>query len=199
MDFTGAGALAVRYLQGPMGVLSRQTAAGAVAWYLAGQLGTVGDLIDNSGNIIDHVDFSAFGVVLGETNPSVGDRIMGFAGLERDAVSRLNLAVERAQNPGTGRWTTQDPLSFAAGDANLYGYVGNAPATSSDPIGLAPTEGIPVPGGTLHIDGESMGTATPHVQYGPGGKGKKIRIPADMTDVTNSGTHGGNAASRASS
>ncbi len=135
MDFTGAGALAVRYLQGPMGVLSRQTSTGAVAWYLADQLGTVRDLIDNSGNVIDHVDFSAFGMVLGETAPTVGDRMMGFAGLERDSLTGLNLAVMRAQNPGTGRWTTQDPLSFAAGDANLYRYVGNGPNSHLDPIG----------------------------------------------------------------
>ena len=135
MDFTGAGALAVRYLPGPMGVLSRQTASGTVSWYLADRLGTVGNLIDNSGNIIDHVDFSAFGVVLAETNPSAGDRMMGFAGLERDPVSGLNLAVERAQNPGTGRWTSQDPLSFAAGDANLYRYVGNGVTQANDTEG----------------------------------------------------------------
>ncbi len=137
MDFTGAGALAVRYLQGPTGAFSRQTSSGTVSWYLTDQLGTVRDLIDNSGNVIDHVDFSAFGVVLGETNPSVGDRMMGFAGLERDAVTGLNLAIGRVQIPGTTRWTTQDPLGFAAGDANLYRYVGNAATDGGDPTGLA--------------------------------------------------------------
>ncbi len=135
MDFTDAGALAVRYLQGPVGVLSRQTSAGTVSWYLADRLGTVGNLIDNSGNIIDHVDFSAFGVVLAETAPAVGDRMMGFAGLERDSLAGLNLAVMRVQNPGTGRWTTQDPLSFAAGDANLFRYVGNGSPGLTDRSG----------------------------------------------------------------
>ena len=37
------------------------------AWYLADHLGTVRDLINNSGAIIDHVDYSAFGTVLDET------------------------------------------------------------------------------------------------------------------------------------
>ena len=56
-------------------------------------LGTVRDLINNSGAIIDHVDFSAFGTVLDQSSPSSGDRLMGFAGMERDTVTGLNLAV----------------------------------------------------------------------------------------------------------
>ena len=49
---------------------------------------------------------------------------MSFAGMERDTVTGLNLAVEREENPGTGRWDSQDPLGFAAGDDNLYRFVG---------------------------------------------------------------------------
>ena len=48
----------------------------------------------------------------------------------------MNLAVFRVQNPGTGRWTSQDPLGFAAGDADLERYPGNEPADASDPSGL---------------------------------------------------------------
>lgn len=32
----------------------------------------------------------------------------------------------------------QDPLGFAAGDANLYRYVGNSPTNFTDPSGLSP-------------------------------------------------------------
>ncbi len=88
MDFTGSGSLATRYLNGPEGaidaVLSRQSASGTVAWYLPDRLGTIRDLLSSTGSIIDHVDYSAFGTVLGETSPSNGDRMMGFAGLQRD-------------------------------------------------------------------------------------------------------------------
>ena len=45
-------------------VLARQSSSGTVAWYLPDRLGTVRDLINNSGSIIDHVDYSAFGTVL---------------------------------------------------------------------------------------------------------------------------------------
>ena len=142
MDFNGSGSLAMRYLNGPAGdlvdtVLARQSSGGTVAWYLPDRLGTIRDLINNSGSIIDHVDYSAFGTVLDESSPSNGDRMMGFAGMERDTVTGLNLAVNRVENPGTGRWTSQDPLGFAAGDSNLDRYVNNGPTVSNDPAGLA--------------------------------------------------------------
>ncbi len=136
MDFSSSGSLTMRYLWGPTGIVARQTSGGTVSWYLADHLGTVRDIINNSGAIIDHVDFSAFGTVLGETSPTSGDRMMGFAGLERDTVTGLNLAVFREENPGTGRWDSQDPLGFAAGDTNLYRYAGNNPTNATDPIGL---------------------------------------------------------------
>ena len=143
MDFNGSGSLEMRYLNGPTGdlvdtVIARESAGGTVAWYLPDRLGTIRDLINNSGSIIDHVDYSAFGTVLDESDPSNGDRMMGFAGMERDTVTGLNLAVYRVQDPGTGRWTSQDPLSFAAGDADLYRYVSNGPTDADDPSGLLP-------------------------------------------------------------
>jgi A nuclease of the HNH/ENDO VII superfamily with conserved WHH len=39
-------------------------------------------------------------------------------------------------DPGIGRWLTEDPIGFSAGDDNLYRYVGNAPTDSTDPSGL---------------------------------------------------------------
>ena len=141
MDFSSSGSLEMRYLNGPAGdlvntVLARQSASGTVAWYLPDRLGTIRDLIDNSGAIIDHVDYSAFGTVLDESSPSNGDRIMGFAGLERDSLTGLNLAANRVEDPGTRRWTSQDPLGYSAGDMDVYRYVGNGPTDAADPSGL---------------------------------------------------------------
>jgi hypothetical protein len=39
-------------------------------------------------------------------------------------------------DPTTGRWLTEDPSGFDAGDANLYRYVGNGPTNAIDPEGL---------------------------------------------------------------
>ena len=134
------GSLTMRYLNGPTGalvdtVLGRESAGGTIAWYLPDRLATIRDLINNSGSIIDHVDYSAFGTVLDESSPSNGDRMMGFAGMERDTVTGVNLAVEREENPRTGRWDSQDPLGFTAGDADLYRYVGNSSTDATDQTG----------------------------------------------------------------
>jgi hypothetical protein len=40
-------------------------------------------------------------------------------------------------DPTQGRFIQRDPLGYAAGDPNLYGYVGQSPATATDPTGLA--------------------------------------------------------------
>src|SRR5207249_8724954 len=74
LDFVnGATTPTTRYLNGPQAeiidmVLSRQT-SGGVAWYLPDRLGTIRDLVDNTGALIDHVDFGVFGKVLSESSP----------------------------------------------------------------------------------------------------------------------------------
>ena len=46
-------------------------------------------------------------------------------------------------DPTVGRWLSEDPEGFAAGDANLYRYAGNKPTTEADPSGLQ--AGMPGP------------------------------------------------------
>ena len=38
-------------------------------------------------------------------------------------------------DPATGRWTSEDPMGFAAGDANLARHVGNHATGATDPSG----------------------------------------------------------------
>jgi len=44
----------------------------------------------------------------------------------------------RDYSPALGRWMETDPVGFEGGNANLYGYVQDAPIDSIDPSGLAP-------------------------------------------------------------
>ncbi len=44
----------------------------------------------------------------------------------------------RDYSPTLGRWVQRDPIEYAAGDSNLYGYVGSRPVTALDPSGLEP-------------------------------------------------------------
>src|SRR5262249_43468965 len=52
-------------------------------------------------------------------------------------VAEVGLQYNRARfyDPGAGRWTSQDPEGFAAGDSDLYRYAGNAPTHATDPSG----------------------------------------------------------------
>jgi RHS repeat-associated protein len=42
----------------------------------------------------------------------------------------------RDYDPENGRWTAKDPIGFAGGDSNVYGYVLGDPVNSFDPRGL---------------------------------------------------------------
>ncbi|MET1257608.1 RHS repeat-associated core domain-containing protein, partial [Aliikangiella maris] len=39
-------------------------------------------------------------------------------------------------DPQAGRWTSKDPIGFAGGDSNIYGYVFSDPVNWIDPLGL---------------------------------------------------------------
>jgi RHS repeat-associated protein len=124
------------YLDGPDQPVARISASGDVAWYLTDHLGSVRDIVNDNGVVLDHIDYDAFGNVTNETNPAQGDRF-GWAGGIRDAATGLNFFNNRYYDPQTGRWTTKDQSGFTAGDANLYRYVGNNVANATDPAGLS--------------------------------------------------------------
>ena len=60
----------------------------------------------------------------------------GFASGLYDSDTGLVHFGYRDYDPFTGKWTAKDPLLFAGGDSNLYGYVLNDPVNLVDPLGL---------------------------------------------------------------
>jgi RHS repeat-associated protein len=62
-----------------------------------------------------------------------------YTGREFDTATGLQYNRNRWYDPATGRWINQDPIGIAAGDGNLYRYVGNSPTNWIDPDGLAVT------------------------------------------------------------
>jgi RHS repeat-associated protein len=60
-----------------------------------------------------------------------------YGGMMYDAATGLYYASARWYNPAVGQFTSPDPTGFAAGDANLYRYVDDNPATMTDPWGLS--------------------------------------------------------------
>ena len=144
LDFDGGNAEVARYLQGPAidEVLARETGTGnTVAWYLQDRLGTVRDIANNSGAIVDHLGYDAFGAVTIETDPSYGDRFK-FTGRELDPVTGLYYYRARWYDATAGRFLSEDPIGFGGGDANLSRYVGNAPSLWADPSGMVTSIGL---------------------------------------------------------
>lgn len=135
-DYNADGTVQTRYLFGDETdqILARWQPGSGTAWYLTDALGTIRDIVNAAGQLIDHIDYTAFGAILSETNPSTGDRFK-FTGREYDAGTGLYYYRARYYDPVLGRFLGEDPLSFGAGDANLYRYVGNDPTGGTDPSG----------------------------------------------------------------
>ena len=135
MDFDGE--LQTRYLYGPgIDELFARIGTGEdPQWYLADRLGSVRQIVDASGAVLDEITYDSFGGILSESNSTHGDRFK-FTG--REFSPELGIYYYRARwyDPGSGRFISQDPIGFSAGDANLYRYVGNAPGDATDPEGL---------------------------------------------------------------
>ena len=141
-DGSQASSLANRYLHGPevdqVFADEQFDAAGQltnVLWPLADNLGTVRDLANNTGVIVNHRVFDAYGRITGETDASI-DHAFAYTGREWDADAQLYYYRARWYDANVGRFISEDPIGFAAGDVNLARYVGNSPTNATDPSGL---------------------------------------------------------------
>ena len=90
-----------RYLHGTRvdQVLAQEDGAGDVTWHLSDHLGTIKDLANNSGTIINHFVYDSFGNVIEETNPAVDTRYQ-FTGREWDEETGLNYHRARYYRDG---------------------------------------------------------------------------------------------------
>jgi RHS repeat-associated protein len=154
LDADGAGpndpVLSLRYLHGPRvdQVLAQenfleQDAELRVLWLLPDHLGTTRDLVDNAGTVRNHIIYDAFGQIVLQTNSAVSSRYL-FTGREFDPETEFYYYRARYYDPASGRFLSEDPLRFAAGDENLYRYVRNHPIGATDPTGTQDEEFNPL-------------------------------------------------------
>lgn len=115
--------------------LARYRPAEGVAWYLTDRLGSVLSIVDQQGAVLSRMEYDSFGVVISESRPESGDRFK-FTGRELDRETGLYYYRARYMDPATGKFLSEDPLEFSAGDLNLQRYVGNDPVNHTDPLGL---------------------------------------------------------------
>jgi RHS repeat-associated protein len=132
----------------------------------SGGIGSVRETVKNDGTVNSRVDFDPFGNMISIIDPSSGGAAttlktrLNFTGQEYDADLRLvwysdGTGTGRWYDPATGTFINQDALRFAAGDANLYRYVGNGATYAVDPSG----ELIQILGGAV-VGGAIGGTVS---------------------------------------
>jgi RHS repeat-associated protein len=114
--------------------------AADVAWALTDHLNTVRDLVPydpatHATTVIKHITYGAFGNVTSDSAPGI-DSLFLFTARPYDPDTGLQNNLNRWYDLSTGRWMSEDPIGFEAGDRNLYRYVSNSVTTSLDPDGI---------------------------------------------------------------
>ena len=139
--FDGEGNQIERFLHGLEidQILASENADGEVLWALTDHQNSVRIVLDNNGEIVNQISYDSFGQIVNETNPDVDFRF-SYTGREFDAETGNYYYRARYYDPSAGRFISEDPISFAAGDSNIYRYVGNNPLFYLDPSGFC---GVP--------------------------------------------------------
>lgn len=114
------------------------TANGNKFYYHADRIGSIRNLSDYKGNIVQSYTYDSFGNIKSVLDPNIS-KPYAFTGREWDKETGLYYCRARYYDPMEGRFISKDPIGFVGGDVNLYGYVQNNPVNLFDPYGLAST------------------------------------------------------------
>jgi RHS repeat-associated protein len=140
----GTGSVISRYLHGSLvdEVLAEENIGSGgvrdVLWAMTDHQGSVRDLARvtaGTASVVNHIVYDAFGKTVSETDTAIA-HLYGYTGRELDKETGLQYNRARYLDLALARFISQDPIGFAAGDANLYRYVGNKPTMATDPSGL---------------------------------------------------------------
>ena len=100
---------------------------------LTDALGSTVGLVDSSGSVTTSYTYEPYGAT--STSGSGSANPAQFTGREADATG-LYYYRARYYSPTLSRFISEDPAGFAAGDPNLYRYVGGDPVNATDPSGM---------------------------------------------------------------
>ncbi len=97
----------------------------------------------DNGTLLEYYRYDAFGqptiydpaTDAIRTTSAIANRFL-FTGREWNPAQKFYEYRNRAYSPSLGRFMSEDPKGFDAGDYNLYRYVGNDPLDKTDPMGL---------------------------------------------------------------
>jgi RHS repeat-associated protein len=135
-EANSSGTVVARYSQGlnidePLAILR----SSATSFYNADGLGSITSLANTSGTLTQTYTFDSFG----KQTASSGSLTNSFQYTARESDTETGLYYYRARyyDPNTGRFLSEDPISWAAGP-NFYRYSDNDPSDLVDEFGLAP-------------------------------------------------------------
>jgi RHS repeat-associated protein len=143
LQFDDAGDLTRRNLFGP--AIDQILASEFIGspndthWYFADHLGTVRDVYsydDTLHEIVSegHIVYDSFGNIVGGAAVAK-EAHFAYTGREWDADAELFYYRHRWYDAKLGQFVSQDPIGFAAGDANIKRFVGNVVTSNIDPFG----------------------------------------------------------------
>ena len=111
-------------------------------YYQQDHEGSVTQLFNTSGDVIESYKYDAFGAPAiydadgNQLSSSAFSNRFLFTGREYANAFGFYEYRARAYNPTLGRFMSEDPKLFDAGDYNLFRYCHNDPVDFTDPMGL---------------------------------------------------------------
>lgn len=135
-DLSSGNALQTRYIRGDEidQLFARIKSNGDVAWYLTDRMGSVRQMLDATGSLENTITYDGFGNVIAETDAAFGDR-WKWTGREYNDYTGLQYNRARYYSGESGRWVSEDPIGFGAGDYNMNRYAINSATSFIDPSG----------------------------------------------------------------
>ncbi len=126
--------------RGGLGSKKASASPPVVRWPLCDHLQSVRDIANyesgtDTTTVINHRVYNAFGKLTSETSPSI-PHLFHYTARALDTSTGQQNNLHRWYDPAVGRWDSEDPIEYDAGDMNLSRYVGNGPTDATDPFGL---------------------------------------------------------------
>jgi len=130
------GTATANVLTGGIDEVFQRTDGSGTRAVLTDALGSTVALVDGSGAVQTQYTYEPFGATstsgAGSANPAQ------FTGRENDGTGQYYYRA-RYYDPRLQRFLSEDPIGFAGGQINLYGYVADRPVDETDPQGTSLT------------------------------------------------------------